>query len=67
METLRETHTLNREQLVAIVNRLDTRLFVLQLKWDRLAELLDDGANIYDDEISSLMKKINLQFERREQ
>lgn len=64
---IRETHTLNREQLVAIVDYLDAKLLVLELKWDRLVELLSDGANICDDEVDSLVRKINLQLsERRE-
>lgn len=61
-KSLRETYMFNREQLVAIVNRLDIKLLALELKWDRLAELLDEGASIHDDEVDSLVRKISLRF-----
>lgn len=53
---------LNREELVTVVIRQVSRLVALKLKWDRLVELLNDGASIYDDEVDSLVRKISLQF-----
>lgn len=57
-----ETYMLNREELVTVVIRQVSRLVALKLKWDRLVELLNDGASIYDDEVDSLVRKISLQF-----
>lgn len=59
---MRKTYTLNREQLVAIVERQDAKLLALELRWDALAELLDQGASIHYDEVYRLMRQISRRF-----
>jgi hypothetical protein len=56
---MKKVDTLNREQLIEVVKRLDIKLMTLKSNWQRLAELLDQGASIYDDEVEFLVMRIN--------
>lgn len=53
---------MNREQLAAIIKRQDAKLLALELRWDALVELLDQGASIHDDEVYRLVRQISQRF-----